>query len=242
MSSPFLLTAGRSALRTGSSCSLKPVSLVAAQRTRFKKADVHVYLLRDVESLGEKGEIVQVDRRLMRSVLQPYGVAYYVPTYFEKPVLPEGWQTKLKEVELEKITPALWTEELESLAAAEEGRHRSAQNGDVAKEAQAIRAEMDVRRREALLQLGSLQFDRVRISASSQRIYGSVAAEDVVAELGRRGIQVDRQTVDVPEGKIKEIGTHKIMVRLEAGDVEMEVVVAEFGSNQNSGAATTATA
>lgn len=93
-------------------------------------------------------------------------------------------------------------------------------------------AERHIDSRDALLNVTKLEFQRVRTAAGSDRIYGSVAPEDVVSELQRLGVTVDKASVVLENGKLKEIGTHKVVITFGGGvpEMELEVEVKEFGS------------
>ncbi|KAI9094388.1 hypothetical protein DFS34DRAFT_247858 [Phlyctochytrium arcticum] len=95
-------------IRSTNGLRTQPVRLVNSFRTKFEKPPTHVILLQDVRGLGQKGEITLVDVKKARNYLVPFKMAYYVPRIRGKPVLPEGWEPRVREEEivLETITPA----------------------------------------------------------------------------------------------------------------------------------------
>lgn len=77
---------------------------------------------------------------------------------------------------------------------------------------------------EALAQkIGSAHLEiRVRVGADG-RMFGSVTAHDLSAELQKRGIAVERHKIQLPH-PLKELGDHRVPVRLMA-DVHAELSV-----------------
>jgi large subunit ribosomal protein L9 len=75
-----------------------------------------------------------------------------------------------------------------------------------------------VQKAEASAKAGKLKGMTVTITAKTtdgQKLYGSVAAADVVAKIEEQGVSVDRSQVTLDEA-IKEIGTYKVEVKLHA--------------------------
>lgn len=60
-------------------------------------------------------------------------------------------------------------------------------------------------------------------ATDAETLYGSVSATDIVDELERQGIEVDKRRIDL-EGGIKTIGDHHIEVHLHA-EVAADLVV-----------------
>lgn len=56
------------------------------------------------------------------------------------------------------------------------------------------------------------------------KLFGSVTTANIVEELEKRGISVERRKIDIPEGTIKSVGTHTVRIRL-YGDEEAELTV-----------------
>ena len=58
------------------------------------------------------------------------------------------------------------------------------------------------------------------------RLYGSIGAREICAELARTGLEVERQEVDMPEGNIREPGEFEVRLVLHPEvSVEIRVVV-----------------
>jgi large subunit ribosomal protein L9 len=76
--------------------------------------------------------------------------------------------------------------------------------------------------------LSAVQVRLVGKAGDEGKLFGSITAQDIAEELGRRGHQVDRRRIEL-EHPIKTLGEHTVSVRLHA-DVHAEVrvsVVAE---------------
>jgi large subunit ribosomal protein L9 len=58
------------------------------------------------------------------------------------------------------------------------------------------------------------------------KLYGSITAKDVADALGRRGINIDRHKIDLPE-PLKALGTYKVAVKVFAGLTPEVTVVVE---------------
>ncbi|TPX43111.1 hypothetical protein SeLEV6574_g05242 [Synchytrium endobioticum] len=87
-------------------------TLCQARRCKFKKADTHVYLLKAVDGLGERGDIVEVGLGHARNYLVPFKLAYYVPRLRGKAVLPSDWKpnAQTSQDDIAEITPAIWSD------------------------------------------------------------------------------------------------------------------------------------
>lgn len=65
----------------------------------------------------------------------------------------------------------------------------------------------------------------IRMAAGERgKLFGSVTTANIVDELEKRGITVERRKVDIAEGTIKSTGTHSVRVRL-YGDEEATLTV-----------------
>ena len=65
----------------------------------------------------------------------------------------------------------------------------------------------------------------IRMAAGERgKLFGSVTTANIVDELEKRGITVERRKVDITEGTIKTTGTHSVRVRL-YGDEEATLTV-----------------
>ncbi|PIE04765.1 MAG: 50S ribosomal protein L9 [Spirochaetales bacterium] len=62
------------------------------------------------------------------------------------------------------------------------------------------------------------------------RLFGSVTSTAVVDFLLSQGVEVERKKVELPEGGIKTVGTHKVKIKLYGGDeAELPVEVSASG-------------
>jgi large subunit ribosomal protein L9 len=76
--------------------------------------------------------------------------------------------------------------------------------------------------------LGQVSITLARKAGEGERLFGSITAQDIAAELAAQGHPVDRRKIELPQ-PIKSLGTHLVPIRLHA-DVHAEVrvsVVAE---------------
>jgi large subunit ribosomal protein L9 len=51
-------------------------------------------------------------------------------------------------------------------------------------------------------------------AGANGKLYGAVTGHNVVDEMAKRGIEIDRKKVEVPGHSIKSIGNYKVLVRL----------------------------
>ncbi|KAJ3186959.1 hypothetical protein HDU85_006996 [Gaertneriomyces sp. JEL0708] len=200
----------------------KPVRLVTAQRTKFQKPDIHVFLREDVPGLGERGEITLVNLAQARNYLVPFGLAYYVPRIKGKPILPEGWEPRVRDenMELETIEPAFSTVTVET-------RQMTTSASSTTRTADLIPDKQKI-----LTTISLLTFDRVRVSADTSRIYGSVSAEDVAKALfDKHALSVERDMIQFPADtpRIKDVGDYDVLIELGGGMKahQLKVVVQE---------------
>ena len=66
-------------------------------------------------------------------------------------------------------------------------------------------------------------------TSSSGKIFGSVNTIQIAEALKEKGFEIDRKSISLPEGQIKEIGKYKATIKLHR-DVKVEVefeIVAE---------------
>ncbi|KAI8585874.1 hypothetical protein BDZ88DRAFT_455514 [Geranomyces variabilis] len=203
----------------------RALCFVCAQRTKFSKPDIHVFLREDIPGIGEKGEIALANLAQARNYLVPFGLAYYVPRVKGKPILPEGWEPRIREddVVLETIVPAFSSVRVER-------RQTQTETGfaTTAKPNRGERLTLDSEKHAALQLVPQLTFERVRMRADSDRIYGSVTPEDIVLDLlNKHGIVLEKEAVRL-EARIKEIGSHSVQVAIgELPSVELQIVVAD---------------
>jgi large subunit ribosomal protein L9 len=58
------------------------------------------------------------------------------------------------------------------------------------------------------------------------KLYGSITAKDIADALARRGIEIDRHKIELPE-PLKSLGTYKVAVRVYAGMTPEVTIVVE---------------
>ncbi len=71
-------------------------------------------------------------------------------------------------------------------------------------------------------------------AGESGKLFGAVTSAMIVEELGKQDVVVERKNVDIPEGTIKSVGTHKVGVKL-YGDKETEITVRVSAANAPQG-------
>ncbi|MEO8467541.1 MAG: 50S ribosomal protein L9 [Gammaproteobacteria bacterium] len=58
------------------------------------------------------------------------------------------------------------------------------------------------------------------------KLFGSVGTVDIAEEIGKRGMEVERSEVRLPDGPLRTAGDHLVQVHLHADvDVEIKVVI-----------------
>ncbi|MFV0592845.1 MAG: 50S ribosomal protein L9 [Draconibacterium sp.] len=64
-------------------------------------------------------------------------------------------------------------------------------------------------------------------TSTSGKIFGSVNTIQLAEALSKKGFEIDRKQITIPEDSIKEVGTHKALIKLHKGvkiEIEFEVV------------------
>ena len=102
---------------------------------------------------------------------------------------------------------------------------------------EARRAELEKAQAEALARsqergakLEGLTLQLVQKAGVDGRLFGSVTNYDVVEALTRRGHEVERSQVRMPDGPLKQVGEYKLQVALHA-DVVVTINVAVVGES-----------
>ena len=92
----------------------------------------------------------------------------------------------------------------------------------------------------ALETLPVLELHRVRVSDDSDRIYGSVTAEDIAGELKNRwNVIVDKANIHVAGGRFKEVGVKQVVVTIsDTESVTLSISIKDFGEGGASAPAT----
>ena len=57
-----------------------------------------------------------------------------------------------------------------------------------------------------------------------ERLFGSVGTVDIAEEVGKRGIEIERSEVRLPDGPLRTVGEHQIELHLHA-DVNVGLTV-----------------
>ena len=58
------------------------------------------------------------------------------------------------------------------------------------------------------------------------KLFGSVGTVDIAEEIGKRGVEVERAEVRLPDGPLRVAGEHTVVLHLHADvDVELKVVI-----------------
>ena len=175
------------------------------KRFKFEKPKIHGLLLKDVPNVGQKGDIIMTTVSTMRNVLVPLKQAYYLPRFMGKPILPDDWKLPVStlDLKLEQITPAF-----EKVPYQEFIRNTEDNTSD-----------------EALknkLSSIKLSFKRILVHKDSNKIFGSVSAQDIQQELNKMGIPID---IDRIQCRIKNIGDHLVSISLGQEIAELNVHV-----------------
>ncbi|KAJ3226864.1 hypothetical protein HK099_003976 [Clydaea vesicula] len=205
--------------------------------SKFRKPDVHVYLLQDIQQLGVKGEIILVPSEAARKYLLPFQLAYYVPRHKGKPILPPDWEPKINpdDIKLEKILPAYdptgYVEAEGNAASAAEKQSEEELKLQEQEKLKELKLHVNSERIKSLKQhVKKLEFLKVKIGKDT-RIYGSISVDDITAEIKSKfSIIVEKSEVtinDVKDEKIKSIGVFKGVIRIEdiAEEVYFDIVV-----------------
>jgi large subunit ribosomal protein L9 len=130
-----------------------------------------VILTQDVETLGQKGEVVQVKGGYGRNFLIPRGLAVVAN------------QSNVRRFQ-------------------EEARQQSRKLEQARKDAEAIAA-----------RLSSMEIVIQKPVGEEERIFGTVTTQDIVDELARQQIEVDRRKLSLDQD-IRSLGSYTATVRL----------------------------
>ncbi|KAJ3051189.1 hypothetical protein HK097_007836 [Rhizophlyctis rosea] len=167
-----------------------------------------------------------------RQVLVPLKKAYYVPRVDGHAILPDNWKPKEKEEVLETILPAF------SVVSPERPgvtfttfSHTAPSTSTTTSDAGPSPTTVDLK--TALETLPKLDIHRVRVSDESNRIYGSVTAEDIAEQLNFRwNIIVDKTNVHVAGGRFKEVGVKQVVISIsETESVTLSIHIKDFGED-----------
>jgi len=68
---------------------------------------------------------------------------------------------------------------------------------------------------------------KIEMQAGAEgKLFGSVGTVDIAEEIGKRGVEVERSEIRLPEGPLRLVGDHQIELHLHADvNVEIKVVI-----------------
>jgi large subunit ribosomal protein L9 len=68
---------------------------------------------------------------------------------------------------------------------------------------------------------------KIEMQAGAEgKLFGSVGTVDIAEEIGKRGVEVERSEIRLPEGPLRVVGDHQIELHLHADvNVEIKVVI-----------------
>jgi large subunit ribosomal protein L9 len=145
---------------------------------------MQVILLKDVEKVGRKGEIV--------TVRDGFGRNFLLPRKLASPATPAN--IAFTEIEKQRAS----ARKTKKKAAAEEVARK----------------------------LGSVRIQVGVAAGETDKLFGSVTAQDVAEAITEKGFSVEKKQIHLPE-PIRSLGTHAVTVELEAGvraTVQVDVV------------------
>jgi len=69
---------------------------------------------------------------------------------------------------------------------------------------------------------------KIEMQAGAEgKLFGSVGTVDIAEEIGKRGIEVERSEIRLPDGPLRTVGDHQIELHLHTDvNVEIKVVIA----------------
>jgi large subunit ribosomal protein L9 len=68
---------------------------------------------------------------------------------------------------------------------------------------------------------------KIEMQAGAEgKLFGSVGTVDIAEEIGKRGVEVERSEIRLPEGPLRLVGDHQVVLHLHTDvDVEIKVVI-----------------
>ena len=68
---------------------------------------------------------------------------------------------------------------------------------------------------------------KIEMQAGAEgKLFGSVGTVDIAEEIGKRGVEVERSEIRLPDGPLRVVGDHQIELHLHADvNVEIKVVI-----------------
>lgn len=93
----------------------------------------------------------------------------------------------------------------------------------------AIEARKETKRKEAFSMIEKLSGEKIVFTmpvGEKGKLFGAITSANIVEELAKKGISLEKRRVEVPDHSIKVIGTYTVKVKLYAGETaELKVVV-----------------
>ncbi|MBI9099771.1 MAG: 50S ribosomal protein L9 [Spirochaetaceae bacterium] len=93
----------------------------------------------------------------------------------------------------------------------------------------AIEARKETKRKEALSLKEKLSGETITFTmpvGEKGKLFGAITSANIVEELSKTGISVEKKKIDVPENSIKVVGNYIVRVKLYAGETaDLNVVV-----------------
>ena len=187
--------------------------------SKFRKPDVHVYLLQDVDNVGKKGEIILVPSESARQYYLPFKLAYYVPRDMGKPILPDNWAPiESATIQFEKILPVFGIE----------GYTEEEVEQDVKTVDNKLIEAIHLSNYTKLKDLTDLEFCKSCIESGQgiKKIYGSVNVDDIIQEISRLyDVSIDKSQVFLKD-KIKTTGKFEAIIKIQQyNDIKITVNV-----------------
>ena len=94
----------------------------------------------------------------------------------------------------------------------------------------AIEARKETKRKDALSLKEKLSGEELKFTmpvGENGKLFGAITSANIVEELAKTGISVEKKKVEVPEHSIKVVGNYTVKVKLYAGEAaDIKVVVA----------------
>jgi len=92
-----------------------------------------------------------------------------------------------------------------------------------------IEAKKDAKRKEALSLKDRLAGEELKFAmpvGEKGKLFGAITSANIVEELAKLGITVERKKIDVPDHSIKVVGTYTVKIKLYGGETaDLKVVV-----------------
>ena len=94
-------------------------------------------------------------------------------------------------------------------------------------ELQKVAAERLAQAKESAEKLASISLVLAHRAGAAGKLFGAVTGREIVAELERQGIAIDRSLINLPNGPIRLVGEHQVEVHLHPDVVTVLTVTVE---------------